>query len=113
MRSVYNMSICDLDKVDAVGKDKKENALRMMLADHLDWEDEGIHLEILQDKINYYLQYITNKQYLQDYGEIPKFIIVIFFKYPITDNCNKFIEVVSEQLNEENIFLEIHIDEEG
>ena len=27
------MSICDLDKVDAVGKDKNENALRMMLAD--------------------------------------------------------------------------------
>lgn len=107
------MSICDLDKVDAVGKDKNENALRMMLADHLDWEDEGIHLEILQDKINYYLQYITNKHYLQDYGEIAKFIIVIFFKYPITDNCNKFIEVVSEQLKEENIFLEIHIDEEG
>ena len=50
------MSIAELNIVDAIGVDKKENALRMMISDHLDWEDKNIHLEILQEKINAYLQ---------------------------------------------------------
>ena len=44
------MSIAELNIVDAIGVDKKENALRMMISDHLDWEDKNIHLEILQEK---------------------------------------------------------------
>ena len=31
------MSVVDLDKVDAVGTDKDEDALRLMIADHLGW----------------------------------------------------------------------------
>lgn len=30
------MSIAELNIVDAIGVDKKENALRMMISDHLD-----------------------------------------------------------------------------
>ena len=63
------MSIAELNIVDAIGVDKKENALRMMISDHLDWEDKDVHLEILQEKINAYLQYLGNKQYESKYGD--------------------------------------------
>ena len=38
------MSIAELNIVDAIGVDKKENALRMMISDHLDWEDKSMHI---------------------------------------------------------------------
>lgn len=105
------MSIVDLDKVDAVGKDKNEKALRLMIADHLDWEHEGIHLEILQDKINMYLQYIENKQYAETYqDDFSKFYIDIHFKENITEKCVDFLRVVAEQLNPENIFINMHFE---
>jgi len=105
------MSIVDLDKVDAVGIDKAERALRLMISDHLDWKYESIHLEILQDKINLYLQYIENKQYVEKYGEgFAKFFIDIYFKEKITENCVKFLNVVSEQLYSECIFINMHFE---
>jgi len=105
------MSIVDLDKVDAAGKDKKENALRLMITDHLDWEHEDTHLEILQDKINAYLQYIESKQYVEKYSdEFLKFYIDIHFKEKITEKCVDFLRVVSEQLYPENIFINMHFE---
>lgn len=105
------MSIVELDKVDAVGKDKKESALRLMIADHLDWEHEDIHLEILQDKINSYLQYIESKQYLEQYGDdFLKFYIDIHFKEKITEKCVDFLRVAAEQLKLENIFIAMYFE---
>lgn len=105
------MSIVDLDKIDAAGKDKNENALKLMIADHLDWEYEDIHLEILQDKINVYLQYIESKQYVEKYGdEFSKFYIDIHFKEKITKKCVDFLRVVAEQLKSECIFINMHFE---
>lgn len=105
------MSIVELDKVDAVGKDKKECALRLMITDHLDWKYEDIHLEILQDKINTYIQYIESKQYFEQYGEeFLKFYIDIHFKEKITEKCIDFLRVASEQLKPENIFIAMHFE---
>lgn len=105
------MSVVDLDKVDAVGTDKDEDALRLMIADHLDWENEDIHLEILQDKINVYLQYLENKQYVDKYGnDFSKVYIDIYFKEKVTENCLGFLNAVSEQLNPQNIFICTHFD---
>jgi len=105
------MSITDLDRVDAVGVEG--TTLHLMLSDHMDWEYEDIHLEILQDKINLYLQYIENKQYVQQYGdEFLEFIIEIYFKEKIPKNCLKFLQVASAQLNPNNIYINMHFDKE-
>ncbi|WP_336619240.1 DUF6572 domain-containing protein, partial [Bacillus paranthracis] len=46
------MSILDKNKIDGIGKSMGENKLALMIADHLDWENELQHLTLLQDKIN-------------------------------------------------------------
>lgn len=80
-----------------------------MITDHLDWEHEDIHLEILQDKINTYLQYIEGKQYLKQYGEdFLKFYIDIHFKEKITEKCIDFLRVAEKQLQPESIFIVMH-----
>lgn len=105
------MSIVDLDKIDAAGKDKEEGALRLMIADHLDWEYEDVHLEILQDKINIYIQYIESKQYVEKHGKgFLKFYIDIHFKEKITEKCVDFLRVVAEQLKPDNIFINMHFE---
>ena len=87
------MSIAELNIVDAIGADKKENALRMMISDHLDWEDK-----------NTYLQYLGNKQYESKYGDdFEKVIIEIHFKELPPVECEIFLEKVSRQLNQYNI----------
>lgn len=105
------MSIVDLDRVDALGRGDNANTLKMMLADHLDWEHEDIHLEILQDKINSYLRYIEAKEYVEDYGdEISRFIIDIYFKEAITKKCLEFINAASAQLNPSEIYINMHFE---
>lgn len=37
-----------------------ENKLVLMIADHLDWENELQHLSLLQDKINAYVSFIES-----------------------------------------------------
>ena len=59
------MSIAELNIVDAIGADKKENALRMMISDHLDWEDKNIHLEILQEKMLNLFKGVSKEQISQ------------------------------------------------
>ena len=102
------MAITELEQIDAIGKDG--NNLRLAIIDILDWKYEDMHLEMLQDKINNYLTYIETKQYVNAYGDIfEKIIIDIYFQYRLTENGIKFINVISSQLKEENIFVSIHV----
>lgn len=99
------MSILETDKIDAMGISKDGKGLRLMLADHLDWENEAEHLNLLQDKINAYLGYIESNQYTQTYPDksFEYYIIDVRFAYEATENCIKFFEVINNQLKEFNI----------
>ncbi|MHC1723774.1 MAG: DUF6572 domain-containing protein [Aminipila sp.] len=99
------MSVIETDKIDAMGISKNKKGLMLMLADHLDWENEVEHLNILQEKINAYLSFIESNQYLQTYPGIKfeSYTIDIRFKFKVTENCLKFLEVVNKQLKEHNI----------
>ena len=104
------MSITEVREIDAIGT--KNSELHLMISDHIDWEYEDVHLELLQDKINNYLMYIGNKEYKEKYGDdFEKIVINIFFKYNLTINCVDFLNVVSEKINPKNIFLNIHLPE--
>ncbi|MEK4715663.1 MULTISPECIES: DUF6572 domain-containing protein [Sporosarcina] len=101
------MSIIETDKIDATGISKDGNGLMLMLADHLDWDDELGHLALLQDKINAYLGFIESNQYSDIYPNIAfeYYVINVRFKYEATENCLKFFEGINTQLREYNIHL--------
>ncbi len=68
----------------------------------MDWEEEYVHLDILQDKINLYVDYFANEKYKND-RNCRKFkfeyaIIELYFKYEITQKAKDFIYVVNKQL---------------
>jgi hypothetical protein len=102
------MAITEVDQIDAIGRE--DDNLRLLIIDFLDWVYEDMHLELLQDKINHYLSYLESKQYQKDYGDnFNKIIIDIRFRFEITENCAKFIDVVSKQLNPEHIFIDFSV----
>ncbi|HEF1904183.1 TPA: hypothetical protein R9Y97_003511 [Bacillus cereus] len=90
------MSILDKNKIDGIGKSMGENKLALMIADHLDWENELQHLALLQDKINAYVSFIESGQIYSVYPDaklVDGFIFDLRFKYKPTENCNKLLAV--------------------
>lgn len=104
------MAVTDLEQIDAIGVENKH--LRLMIIDYLDWEYEDMHLDVLQEKINNYLVYLEDRQYVKDYGDnFEKKIIDIHFQHGISKNGMKFLNTVSSQLNNTGIFINIHLPE--
>lgn len=105
------MAVIDVDQIEAIGVEGKN--LKLLIIDYLDWEYEDMHLDVLQEKINNYLVYIEDKQYFKDYGDnFEKKIIDIKFQHSISENGMKFLNVVSSQLNDTDIFINIHLPRE-
>lgn len=102
------MSVLEIDKIDGIGIHSNEDELVILITDHVDWRSEYNHLLQLQNKINAYISFIENKQYLKIYQNrnFNKFCIEIHFKYNVSENCRKFIETTNNQLEE----LKIHVD---
>lgn len=95
------MSVSDLDKVDMMGKTENGKCLQMVISDHLNWEDEEIHLLVLQEKINAYLALLQDKKWMRENAKGVQYInIVVFFVYDITENCQKFLQVVQDQVGQ-------------
>ncbi|MFJ5771358.1 DUF6572 domain-containing protein [Psychrobacillus sp. NPDC093180] len=99
------MSIIETDKIDALGISKDGKGLKLMLADHLDWENEIKHLTLLQDKINAYLGFIEMKQYADIYPGVTfkYYVIDVRFKYETPESCSNFFAVINPQLSEYKI----------
>ena len=102
------MSVTDVNKIDGVAINKEGNKLMLLITDHLDWSNEYEHLLQLQDKVNAYVGYIENRQYNEIYpnNAFVSFCVEIHFLHQPTSNCMKFIDVISEQLKEHDIFVE-------
>ena len=92
------MSVTDKEQVDGVAYDSAEEALVLLLTDHLGWENEYEHLSILQEKINNYISYCETKQYLEIFkGErINMAVIDIQFLNEPTKNAMDFLQVVQD-----------------
>lgn len=111
------MAIDNTNVIDGIGIDKENKIICLLLTDHLNWTsnenklNEYDHLILLQDKINAYLSYLESKQYEEQYPDIifNMAIIEIHFKYDITNNCEKFLNSVQEQIGQYGIKIEVHI----
>lgn len=71
------MSIIEANKIDFIGIDKITDEMILSISDHLDWNDEITHLEILQNKLNSYIEFIEGGQIFEDYPKSKGKILVI------------------------------------
>ncbi|MNI54757.1 hypothetical protein D3C73_1096690 [compost metagenome] len=105
------MSVIDKNKIDGIGKSKSENKLALMIADHLDWENELQHLTFLQDKLNAYISFIESGQVYSLYPDaksVDGFIFDLRLAYKPTENCNELLDFFRKSMRNLKIEFEIH-----
>lgn len=107
------MAIDNVNVIDGIGIDREGKILRLLMTDHFPWSNEASlseydHLMLLQEKINGYIAYLESKQYEKQYpGKIFQLAVIeIHFKYDITDNCEKFLNTVQNQVGGYGIKIE-------
>lgn len=108
------MSVLDNDKVDGIALNNEEEAVVLLLTDHLDWGNEYEHLTVLQEKINAYIAFLENEQYKEIYPEeiIKKGIIEIDFQYELTQNAINFLQTVQDQVGKLGIIIQCYVTED-
>lgn len=105
------MSIMESNKIDAIAVDKENNRVVLMIADHLDWEYEGIHLKMIQDKVNAYISFIESGQIYEAYPKAKGcdgFVFDFRFKNKITKSCERLLDIIKENTKELNITIKIN-----
>lgn len=95
------MSVLDKDKVDGIAL-AGDKVIKLLLTDHLDWEEEYDHLLVFQEKINAYLAFCESGQYKEIYPdcEVKNVVFEIHFLYEPTQNGYKFLEQLPAQVGE-------------
>jgi hypothetical protein len=98
------MSIVDTEKIDIIGTDKNTGEVILTISDHLDWSNEVSHMEILQEKLNTYIDFIEGGQLLEDYpdGKEKKIKIDIISQYEFSETGKEFLDkvkIILESLN--------------
>ena len=84
------MSIDQIDKIDIITT-TPEDKVMLTISDHLEWDDTGEHMLLLQDKLNAYLQFIESGQ--------------IFDDYPVTKNKQVIISIAMKYIPNETALI--------
>lgn len=101
------MTISDTQTVDLVSIEKGSGAVVLTVSDHLDWETPEAHMQLLEDKLNTYLQFVESGQIgeVQADAASRKKIIRVVGKYGLTSEAVAFFHAASEQLRGTGIEL--------
>lgn len=54
------MSVDNPDEIDFVGQSRETGTIRLVISDHLPWENPEAHLEILRRKVDRYARFIQS-----------------------------------------------------
>lgn len=108
------MSVVESSIVDGMGL-ADNGKMKMLITDHLDWDEEYEHLLILQEKINAYIGFCESGQYKDIYAneEIRHIVFEIHFLFEPTQNAYKFLEQIPKQINGLEVSIECHGAEKG
>jgi hypothetical protein len=89
------MSIDSADSIDFATIDKASGNLWLTISDHLPWnENEGDHLELLQNKLNAYLRFIESGEVLKKIPDANGRDVVINLvgKFPLSESAKLFLD---------------------
>lgn len=110
------MAVNNLKVIDGIGTNKEQDAIMLLLCDHLLWEGEKApkvadHLLLLQKKINTYVAFLESGQYKEKYPDLePKMAVIdIRFQYDIPKMCEEFLQTVQDEVGKLGIKIEVHV----
>lgn len=97
------MSVNQTDAIDLIGT-TTDGKVILTISDHHSW-NETWHLQILQDKINAYVQFIESGQILDDYPNAAgrELIIETVMKFEPNEEGTSFLEKAKEVVTKAGI----------
>ena len=108
------MSIEQSDKIDFISI-TKSGKVQLTISDHLEWNNEEMHLLILQKKINAYLDFIQSEQIFEDYPNAKnrELKISVSMKYEPTENSLQTLENFKNFISEQGIEFDWNLIEDN
>src|SRR5213592_4432253 len=87
------MSVESAEVVDFVSIERATSDVVLTISDHLDWTDEPGHRQLLEEKINAYLDFIESGQLLQQYPKAKdrRVVIDIVMQYEPVSEARDFL----------------------
>jgi len=106
------MTIDQMDVVDLIGHDRADDEIVLFICDHLPWSDNDeenfSHMDLLQQKIYRYLDFIEsgeiNERYPKSIGK--KTRLRVTAKYTLNKEAQAFFNKIQNYLSQQGYKLE-------
>ncbi|MDF9866522.1 hypothetical protein OKW22_000073 [Bacilli bacterium PM5-3] len=103
------MPIESAQVLDAIGINENTGNIEMFVEDNEIWDDEGQHIELLQDKLYMYLHFVLEGQIFEVFSnpeDMNRTIcFVVKFRHKISENMREFLEFYKISLMQHKILL--------
>lgn len=107
------MSIIETEKIDIIASRPDSPIVKLVITDHLTWNDLDIHTQLIQDKINTYLEFVESGQLrrlqIPRIPESPEIHIALVVQYPPSQEAELFLARVREFLARVSVYFEIEL----
>jgi len=103
------MTVENIDIIDALGIEKDTGEIILTISDHLPWNSNSDHFEILEKKIGRYLDFIQSGQLVESIQDASKrrLRISIFCKHEPDDHAYNFLKAAERELAEFGIAISL------
>ncbi len=106
------MSIEQPSVVDFVTIDEKSGDVLLTISDHLAWDqNEGTHLDLLQNKLNAYLRFIESGELVREFPHVigRNVVINVVGKFPLSEQAKVFIRKASAAICDAGFRLQFNL----
>jgi hypothetical protein len=101
------MSIEDSGSIDNLGISKGDGKAVLVISDHLNWEDEKTHFNLLEKKIGKYLGFIKSGQLLEVLPDSKDkdVRIELIYQFQPSEMASRFLSAAKQQLQSMGVEL--------
>ena len=107
------MTITDGQTIDIIATRPGSDLVKLVISDHLPWDDVHAHSHLVQTKINAYLAFVESGQLLRvkepPIPDTPQICIVLASLHPPTPAVEEFLARVKEFLVSQGIQFEVDV----
>lgn len=108
------MTIVDADKIDIVATRADSSTVKLVIADHLPWDDMAAHCSLLRAKIDGYLTFVESGQLFRiekpPVPSCPNVCITLAALYAPPVEVESFLAEVRHRLAERGISFEVKVE---
>jgi hypothetical protein len=107
------MSITETNKIDIVAARADSSVVKLVITDHLGWDDFEAHARLLQDKVNTYLEFVESGQLARTQTpkipDPPDVHFALVLQYPPTKEAEELFGKIGEFLAGVGVKFEVEV----